>query len=571
MPPQITRAEFIRLVVALLAACAIYIAASMIGSIFLADRAGMSALLAFLFYERFLPALVAILLATLIPPWRYKLIAATLMLSGITVWGVVQAAFAAVDFSLFGNSLVRLSALMTGALLAVYSWRQVKRRRDRRRSPTPSPFDAATAMPTTSPLVMGLALLLIPLSYITIVSSTFLVLGYSTLLFMALFAVDFPMFQFSLAYLLIPLASIAALAAIWASFRALLGLLWHRAPRHRAVSVPWRSRPHLKAMIEEVCRAMETRPPDNVILEISPVFYVTQHKIRTFDKVVRGRTLAIGMPLLPLMTRQELKATLVHEFAHFSGSDTVYTSWVAPVYRSLGESITRLEHSIEGMSNGVYALLVFLLYPALITLMIYYETFAAIDNIISRSNEFRADWIAASHYGRDAVISGLMKSVQYGSYFSSQQAYVVGLAAKDIRFHYRLVVPLRAETLQGYWDEALKVPPHEFDSHPPLSLRIANLPVTNPPQPAGYPVGNAAPVAFEIVEMKTPELHIETSNGEASQIEGIGVEQIRNEVIQKEDDTTAALQQELDEEISRLIASYEKMIIDFQASLPNYI
>ena len=65
--------------------------------------------------------------------------------------------------------------------------------------------------------------------------------------------------------------------------------------------------------------------------------------MKTLDGVVEGRTLAIGMPLLKELSLQELKAVLAHEFSHFSGNDTLYSVFVAPVYKSLGSAIEDLK------------------------------------------------------------------------------------------------------------------------------------------------------------------------------------------------------------------------------------
>ena len=56
-----------------------------------------------------------------------------------------------------------------------------------------------------------------------------------------------------------------------------------------------------------------------------------------------------------------------------------------------------------------------LLVPAILFLVALYRYFASIDAILSRSREYRADWIAAMSYGSKASVSALQKVVAYSA------------------------------------------------------------------------------------------------------------------------------------------------------------
>jgi Zn-dependent protease with chaperone function len=271
-----------------------------------------------------------------------------------------------------------------------------------------------------------------------------------------------------------------------------------------------------------------------VIFHIEPTFFVTQQRLQTFDQKIRGRTLAISMPLLPMLSRQELQAVLAHEFAHFSGRDTLYSIWVSPVFRSLGGSITRLQSMMQSSGSLVQTIINLLLIPPLMFLSIFYEFFASIDAIISRSREFRADWIAAKHFGSGSIVNALKKISQYGIFFAQQQSQLrfkrnnaaessdestAGVSspdatntdvsedtlpvppanegAKEFDHHFRILSPLGVEILQENLDKAMTAQSGEFDSHPTLLMRINNLPVT----PAGEDFANEV-LEWELREEK---------------------------------------------------------------------
>jgi len=127
---------------------------------------------------------------------------------------------------------------------------------------------------------------------------------------------------------------------------------------------------------------------------------------------VDGRTLYVSAPLLRLMDLDETKAVLAHEFAHFTGRDTVYSTQIAPVYASLTSGIHTIKSEIDWSIKGIV-----LIIPMLITLA-YHGMFRILDNAISRRRELRCDEIASGVYGQDHISNGLLKVVGYGNLLS---------------------------------------------------------------------------------------------------------------------------------------------------------
>ena len=152
-------------------------------------------------------------------------------------------------------------------------------------------LQTAQRMPKTSAFLLGLSLVSIPFTYVTLFASAFLVVGYSALFVVALLQAP----RIPLALLVG--AALAPLAAFGASMVALRAVVFPRPSFQLAQRLDLSGLPELSQIIGEVCRRVNTRMPDQVILHAEPTFFVTQQKLRTFDGVVRT---PIGMPLPPV-------------------------------------------------------------------------------------------------------------------------------------------------------------------------------------------------------------------------------------------------------------------------------
>ena len=116
-----------------------------------------------------------------------------------------------------------------------------------------------------------------------------------------------------------------------------------------AISVPRREFKPLWAFVAGVAESVGSRAPYNIIIGMTGNFYVTQVPIVLFDGTrLNRRTLYLSGPLLHLMDVEEVKAVLGHEFSHFTGNDTLYSSQVAPAYRSMREGMASMKASMEG-------------------------------------------------------------------------------------------------------------------------------------------------------------------------------------------------------------------------------
>ena len=174
--------------------------------------------------------------------------------------------------------------------------------------------------------------------------------------------------------------------------------------------------PALWDMAEQCADIVGPTPTDNILVGMSANFYVTEHSVSLLGQwrspVVEGRTLYVSAPLLRLMNPAETRAVLAHEFAHFTGRDTVYSTQIAPVYASLTTGIYAIRSEMDWSVKGIV-----LVFPMLITLA-YHGMFRILDNAISRRRELRCDEIASEVYGQDHISNGLLKVVGYGTLLS---------------------------------------------------------------------------------------------------------------------------------------------------------
>lgn len=122
----------------------------------------------------FLPPFLAILIAAVLPSWRYRTIAATLLLMAVTIWLVYDGFTMLTDFSGFLVALIRLSAGMSGAIGAVLIWQHLKTNHFARAKPVQFAPQPADKLPKPSTFLLGLSLLSIPATYLTILVSAFL-------------------------------------------------------------------------------------------------------------------------------------------------------------------------------------------------------------------------------------------------------------------------------------------------------------------------------------------------------------------------------------------------------------
>lgn len=226
------------------------------------------------------------------------------------------------------------------------------------------------------------------------------------------------------------------------------------------------SAPQLWDDVARLSAAIGTAAPDNIITGNDDNFFVTEQAVAINGTLLRGRTLYVSLSLLRVLRGREAEAVLLHELAHFSGQDTLYSKRITPL-------LIRFEHYLEGLRQGVFGL------PALYSMQFFWALFQLSLRSRGRKREFRADGIAAQQTTANVMAGALLRTSAYSQY---RQAVEAELFAAETA-HANANISERIE--QGFRDYAWRfveqcdvdelTTVHPFDSHPPLGQRLHAL------------------------------------------------------------------------------------------------
>jgi Zn-dependent protease with chaperone function len=145
--------------------------------------------------------------------------------------------------------------------------------------------------------------------------------------------------------------------------------------------------PELFTEVSAVARRLNVRPPDQVRLTYLPCCGVFAHE--------RSRAVVLGMPLLHVLNRAELRAVLAHELAHLARGDATRAARSSRFVQALDMAIDAADR------------------PSLSPLRAWAAICrGAADRLnapVSRGQEARADRASAAIAGGDASASALVK------------------------------------------------------------------------------------------------------------------------------------------------------------------
>jgi Zn-dependent protease with chaperone function len=224
--------------------------------------------------------------------------------------------------------------------------------------------------------------------------------------------------------------------------------------------------PELWARIRELCKALGSTPPDQIVAGIDDNFFVSEGEVRVAGRALSGRTLYVSLSLLRTLQRSEAEAVLAHEMAHLLGGDTGHSKKLAPL-------VTRFIHYLEALHAGLITRPIFYFMRA------YFAVFQLSVGQSHRRAEFAADALAARVTSPLDIARSLIKVGAYSSYRGRVEEALFGAD----RVHAEVGIALRvssgfgdyARTEKLHFDLHDSVTPHPFDSHPPLRERLANV------------------------------------------------------------------------------------------------
>ena len=229
--------------------------------------------------------------------------------------------------------------------------------------------------------------------------------------------------------------------------------------------------PRLWALAREIAATARTKDVDEIRLVPDANAAVTD--TATWLGLSRGtRRMYVGVPLLLALDEPQMRSVIAHEFGHYSGR---HTHLVGVTYRG-AESIRRILSQV-GRHN-----------PFARVLRLYGQLYFAISRSVNRRQELEADQLGAQVAGAEVMASALLETrpaaTAWGFYckvFSGMgmlsgrrpDAFLAGFAEflDDPR-----VVESMAEVRGAPETEQ----PSVYDTHPPISRRVAAIGVTPP-------------------------------------------------------------------------------------------
>jgi hypothetical protein len=244
--------------------------------------------------------------------------------------------------------------------------------------------------------------------------------------------------------------------------------------------------PALFTMVEEVARRVGVRPPGQIRLAYLPCCGVVAWGRG------RSRALMLGLPLLNVLSRVELRAVLAHELAHLARGDATGFAHSTRFAEALGRA---LDEAPQGSRSP---------------LRLWARTCrGAADRLLApmaRGQEARADRAAASVAGGDAAASALVKVAlvqpifrEVLDYYDSSDPDLPNLYAFFRAFWDRMPDPLQTSLRHHLLaDRRGPIDP----AHAPLVDRLAL--VQSYPQGAS-PLVDQAPSAHDLGDLEALE------------------------------------------------------------------
>lgn len=271
---------------------------------------------------------------------------------------------------------------------------------------------------------------------------------------------------------------------LWVVLRA----MWVRLDPPDGLVVTGRDAPELFAMIDEARRAVKAPRPDVVRIDGQLNASISQIPRLGFLGWHRNH-LTLGLPLMRLLTPDEFRSVVAHEFGHLSKAHGAIGAWIYRLRATWGRIVEDLEREKRGdwLVSGFFRA--------------FNPRFAAASFVLARQHEYEADRLAAQAAGAPAAASALARldvAARFveGAYWPALFQAVTLLPDPPERPFAGLggAVPYeRTDALKEALDAALEARTGVADTHPCLADRLRAL-GAKPAIPG--PPGTTADVAY---------------------------------------------------------------------------
>ncbi len=279
--------------------------------------------------------------------------------------------------------------------------------------------------------------------------------------------------------------------------------------RPAGISVSRQEQPALWGRVLSLCDQVGVRAPEEI--RLTPDVNAGVDEVAHLMGLIPGRRrMYLGVPLLVGLTVAQLDAVLAHELGHYSNRDA-----------RLAPTIVRGRIGVLAVLRSIGAGDSFAQQVARTFFTWYAELYLRTSQTISRQQEFAADRMAARVAGRDHTIAALRElpvlSAAYDLYLDQFIApgWEAGVLPPPEEFfaglRALLFEPDRRDALAPVREEPPEPERDPYDSHPPVSERIAALSllpetdrVPSHEQPALTLIRDATRVCARVAETALP-------------------------------------------------------------------
>jgi heat shock protein HtpX len=255
--------------------------------------------------------------------------------------------------------------------------------------------------------------------------------------------------------------------------------------------------PRLFGLLRAVADAAGQAMPTEVYLDPTLNAWVAERG--GFLGVGGRRVMGVGLPLLEVLTVDQLRAVLAHELGHYHGGDT-----------ALGPLVYRTRAAMERTLRGMRRHSSLLALP----FELYGRLFLWVTRAVSRRQEHSADALAARIVGPLPLIEALQSleanAGAVESFWSTQVGPVLAAGyrpplAEGLRAY--LALPEVAERARRELDGGMAVArAAAWDTHPPLGERVRALRALVSAGPRGVPAGRPALALLDGLEALEAQL-----------------------------------------------------------------
>lgn len=262
--------------------------------------------------------------------------------------------------------------------------------------------------------------------------------------------------------------------------------------------------PALSELVTGVARAIDVPPPDELYLGYDTEAGAGVHG----GPGRRRRYVLLGLPLLEVLTVDQLRALVAHELAHHAGGDTGLSPWIGRTRAAALRSVAAFQ--MEEFDDDDLEIAPKLYAMARWPFELYARTFLRITGALARRAEFTADAASARVAGRDAA-AGMLRMVV------ASDAVVDRFLAHDVETALRvgrrppigdglrraLGTDRVQQIVRASLEQRLEQAEHDpYDSHPTLRQRLEAF-GTGPDDepPATGPIASSLLVDREQVEI----------------------------------------------------------------------